>query len=140
VALIAGKQRLTLMRLERPRAAVTALTCRSHMLQCCVSLARQKTPPPQHGLKMGRLVDDLLFLARSEARSIMIERTDVVLQEIIGDVLIDGQNLRRRKDVRLRPTQPEAPVVVFGDPDRIRQALLIALDNAIRLAPSRAND
>jgi len=89
---------------------------------------------------MGRLVDDLLFLARSEARSIMIERTDVVLQEIIGDVLIDGQNLRRRKDVRLRPTQPEAPVVVFGDPDRIRQAFLIALDNAIRLAPSRAND
>jgi hypothetical protein len=37
--------------------------------------------------------------------------------------------------VRIRPSQPEEPVVVLGDPDRLRQAILIALDNAIRLAP-----
>jgi signal transduction histidine kinase len=85
--------------------------------------------------QLGRLVDDLLFLARSEAGSIMVRSTDVILQDVVGDVLIDGQNLPRRDGVRIRPSQPEKPVLVRGDPDRLRQAILIALDNAIRLAP-----
>jgi two-component system, OmpR family, sensor kinase len=85
--------------------------------------------------QIGRLVEDLLFLARSESGSVMVNRSDVVLQEIIGDVLLDGQNLTRRAGVSIRPSQPEEPVVVLGDPDRLRQALLITLDNAMRLAP-----
>lgn len=85
--------------------------------------------------QLSRLVDDLLFLARSESGSIMVRAIDVVLQDVIGDVLIDGQNLPKREGVRIRPRQPERPVMVWGDPDRLRQAILIALDNAVRLAP-----
>ena len=86
--------------------------------------------------QMGRLIDDLLFLARSESGSIMVNRTRVVLQDIVGDVLLDGQNMAMRPGVRIRPSQPSEPVEVRGDPDRLRQAVLIALDNAIRLAPA----
>jgi two-component system, OmpR family, sensor kinase len=85
--------------------------------------------------QLGRLVDDLLFLARSEAGSIMVRREEIVFQDVIGDVLIDGQHLPKRSGVRIRPSQPEEPVVVLGDPERLRQAIFIALDNAIRLAP-----
>ena len=86
--------------------------------------------------QIGRLIDDLLFLARSESGSIMVNRTRVVLQDIVGDVLLDGQNMAMRPGVRIRPSQPSEPVEVRGDPDRLRQAVLIALDNAIRLAPA----
>lgn len=86
--------------------------------------------------QLARLVDDLLFLARSEAGSILVRRNEVILQDVIGDVLIDGQNLPKRDGVRIKPSQPEEPVMVLGDPDRLRQAILIALDNAIRLAPA----
>ncbi|TJZ89867.1 HAMP domain-containing protein [Paracoccus gahaiensis] len=85
--------------------------------------------------QIGRLIDDLLFLARSESGSIMVNRTRVVLQDIVGDVLLDGRTMTMKPGVRIHPSQPEDPVEVQGDPDRLRQAVLIALDNALRLAP-----
>lgn len=86
-------------------------------------------------VQIGRLVDDLLFLARSEAGTIGIERGPVVLQEVIADVLLDGQGLSRREGVRILPHQSAEPIRVRGDGDRLRQAVLIALDNAIKHAP-----
>ncbi len=85
--------------------------------------------------QIGRLVDDLLFLARSETGSIMVRKNDVVLQEVIADILLDGRGLLGRKDVTILPHQPSEPLIVRGDGDRLRQAVLIALDNAIKLAP-----
>ena len=85
---------------------------------------------------MGRLIDDLLFLARSESWSIMVNLSRIVLQDIVGDVLLDGQNMAMRPSVRICPSQPSEPVEMRGDPDRLGQEVLIALDNAIRLAPA----
>ncbi|MFZ3583775.1 ATP-binding protein [Loktanella sp. DJP18] len=86
--------------------------------------------------QMGRLVEDLLFLARSEAGSITIERTHVILQDVLADVLEDSAGFERAQSVTLTFEQPDEPVVVMGDHDRLRQAVLIPLDNAIRLAPA----
>lgn len=86
--------------------------------------------------QMARLVDDLLFLARSESGSIGVEFDDVVLQEVIADVLIDGEGLSHREDIRIAPNQPAKPVIVRGDGERLRQAVMIALDNAIKIAPA----
>lgn len=86
--------------------------------------------------QIGRLVDDLLFLARSDEGTIGVALGPVVLQDVLGDVLLDSQGLPRRSEVAIRPYQPEAPIVVLGDPDRLRQVLTIALDNALKLAPS----
>jgi two-component system, OmpR family, sensor kinase len=65
----------------------------------------------------------------------MVQRNNVVLQDVIGDVLIDGHGLLRRDGVRILPSQPEEPLIVRGDGDRLRQAIIIALDNAVKLAP-----
>lgn len=85
--------------------------------------------------QMGRLVEDLLFLARSEAGVITVERKPVDLHEVFADVLLDSQSLSRRAGVTISPRQTSAPAVIEGDADRLRQAILIPLDNAIRLAP-----
>lgn len=97
-----------------------------HALEGCVRKADH----------IGRLVDDLLFLARSEAGSIMVAKNEIVLQNVVGSVLLDGKGLRRRADVRIRPDQPAEPLVVIGDGDRLHQAMLIVLDNAVRFAPA----
>jgi signal transduction histidine kinase len=86
--------------------------------------------------QMGRLVEDLLFLARSEAGSIEVSLGTVVLQDIIADVLLDSQALSRRAGVTISPRQPAEPVRVLADADRLRQAVLIALDNAVKFAPA----
>ncbi|WP_095588471.1 ATP-binding protein [Actibacterium ureilyticum] len=84
---------------------------------------------------LGRLVEDLLFLARSEAGVIPIERGPVVLQDVLADALLDSRELASRKQIFLLPRQPAEPLIVEGDGDRLRQALLIPLDNAVEAAP-----
>jgi two-component system, OmpR family, sensor kinase len=86
--------------------------------------------------QVGRIVDDLLFLARSESGSILVRREAVDLQEVLGDVLLDGADMGSKSGVRILPRQPTEPVIVRGDADRLRQAILIALDNAMKLAPA----
>lgn len=85
--------------------------------------------------QMGRLVEDMLFLARSEAGAIKVEMRPTVLQETIADALIDSQTFMRGEGVLITPRQPVEPVIVRGDGERLRQALVIVLDNALKFAP-----
>jgi two-component system OmpR family sensor kinase len=85
--------------------------------------------------QMSRLVDDMLFVARTEAGAIPIKREEIDLQDVVADVLLDSRDLSRRKGISILPRQPVTPVPVLGDADRLRQAMLIPLDNAVRLAP-----
>ncbi|MGI3212333.1 ATP-binding protein [Roseovarius tibetensis] len=84
---------------------------------------------------MGRLVDDLLFLARSEAGSIMVARDEIVLQDVVDSVVLDSKGLSRRADITIKPSRPSGPLIVIGDSDRLHQAVLIVLDNAVKFAP-----
>lgn len=86
--------------------------------------------------QMSRLVDDMLFVARSEAGAIPVERVPTVMQDVLADVLLDIRELSRRKDIAILPWQPAEPVRVLGDADRLRQAVMIPLDNAVRIAPA----
>lgn len=88
--------------------------------------------------QIGRLVEDLLLLSRSENGSIGIETAEVKLQDVIADVLMDSQQLSRRSRITIAARQPEEPVFVNGDAQRLRQAVLIGLDNAIKYAPERS--
>ncbi|MFQ6550230.1 histidine kinase dimerization/phospho-acceptor domain-containing protein [Aestuariibius sp. 2305UL40-4] len=88
---------------------------------------------------MSRLVDDLLFLARSESGTIPIQRGPVVMQEVLDDTILDSRTLALPKRVSVLPRHPADPVVIHGDADRLRQAILIVLDNAIHAAPPGSN-
>jgi len=86
--------------------------------------------------QMSRLVDDMLFVARSEAGELPVERSPVALQDILADVLLDSRELSRRKDIAILPRQSTEPIDVMADAGRLRQAILIVLDNAVRVAPA----
>ena len=81
---------------------------------------------------MGRLVDDLLFLARSEADDMRYEMARLDPAAVVAEA-IDGVSAlveRRAIDVRFADGAAARPIV--GDAKRLKQALMIVLDNAVK--------
>ena len=89
----------------------------------------------QKTAQVGMLVDDLLFLARSEAGSLRFDFRSVTMQDLVAEVLLDGQTLSRSKRIAIHAEQHCEPIVVHGDPHRIKQALLTMIDNAVKYSP-----
>ena len=85
--------------------------------------------------QLARLVDDLLFIARSEAGTVRITPEPVRLQDILAEVTRDASMLRAGDGIRIALDQPPGPVTVHADPVRIHQAVMIVLDNAVQHSP-----
>lgn len=83
---------------------------------------------------MTAMVEDLLLLARSDSGAVALERVPVDL----GDVAADGASALGKpashRGVRVE-VDPQ-PAVVVGDPARLRQLVMILVDNAIRHSPT----
>ena len=86
----------------------------------------------QKAEEMGRLIDDLLFLVRSEADMVTFEKQRVDLQSIVAEAVHDGTVLARGKGITVVEKLPGRPVWANADPQRLRQAVLIAIDNSIK--------
>jgi two-component system, OmpR family, sensor kinase len=86
---------------------------------------------------MGRLVDDLLFLARSESDTIRFELRRVVLQDPVAEAVREGEMLAREKSIAIKVEYPPEPVWIEADAQRLKQAFMILLDNAIKYSPSK---
>lgn len=83
---------------------------------------------------MTAMVEDLLLLARSDSGAVALEHIPVDL----GDVAADGASAMAKpashRGVRVE-VDPQ-PAVVVGDPARLRQLVMILVDNAIRHSPT----
>ncbi len=86
--------------------------------------------------EMTRLVNDLLFLARSdEGGPALFRHEDVELGAILEAEETAHQPRAASAGLTLQ-LQIDAPVTVLGDPDRLRQVLRILLDNAVAYTPA----
>ncbi len=83
-------------------------------------------------VRMRRLVEDLLLLAKADDTGLQMERTDVDL-----DDLVETEVQRLRKSTRdLTVVSDVSPVRVVGDPLRLSQLVRNLVDNAARAAHS----
>lgn len=82
--------------------------------------------------QMGRLVEDLLFLARAEVGAIRFEMQPIALQDVLNVALTEARVLAVSHEVLLHATLPPDPCRIEGDVERLIQAFLIVLDNAIK--------
>ncbi|WP_419956242.1 ATP-binding protein [Neobacillus niacini] len=86
-------------------------------------------------LRMGRLVNELLDLARMEAGHIQLTLDEVNLYSFMNRIVHKFQGLARENDIYLSADlENDLPNVLF-DPDRIEQVLTNLIDNAIRHTP-----
>ena len=84
---------------------------------------------------MGRLVDDLLLLARSDAGHVEIERQPVDICGVVAAAVGDTAVLADRADIEVALRLPELPPTLIGDAVRLQQAVTIGLDNAVKYSP-----
>jgi signal transduction histidine kinase len=82
--------------------------------------------------RLSQLVADLLALARADA-GIALQRRRVELDRVLLEAVGDARHLARGQRLEIDALEP---VVVSGDPDRLRQLLLALLDNAVKYTPA----
>ncbi len=88
---------------------------------------------------MTRLVSNLLLLARDERDERALDWRVVNIREIAREVSIRIEPLATAQNVRLvfaEDGRSDAPALVWGDRDRLRELALILLENAVRYTPS----
>jgi two-component system sensor histidine kinase ResE len=86
-------------------------------------------------LRMGRLVNELLDLARMEAGHLQLNIEDVNLSSFINRIIHKFQGLAKDNEIQLYADIETGINSVVFDPDRIEQVLTNLIDNAIRHTP-----
>jgi signal transduction histidine kinase len=81
--------------------------------------------------RMSKLVTDLLTLARVDNSQVVLDVDPVDMAELATQVNQDIEQLAKQKNVAARVHAGE-PTLVIGDELRLRQLLLILLDNAVK--------
>lgn len=79
-----------------------------------------------------RLVNDLMELARLQNTDFPITKSPLTLQEVVNEALRAAQRLADSKGINLQREMASEPIGFSGDYARLRQMLLIVLDNAVK--------
>jgi len=82
--------------------------------------------------RLTRLVADLLALARADA-GVTLQRQQVDLDAVVLDTFRTARQLSSGQELALEPFEP---VQVVGDEDRLKQLVLILVDNALKYTPA----
>jgi signal transduction histidine kinase len=109
-----------------------------------VALARKDREPGElrealdvvrgEGRRLGRLVDDLMLLARADAGELPVRPEQLFLEELLQDSTRAARGLAAARGITLiAPPTEEAPFV--GDAHLLRRLVMILLDNAIKYTP-----
>lgn len=88
----------------------------------------------QEAAQLSRLVDDMLFIARTESRVLRLEMEPVDLIRLAHDVSASIMRTRQPFRVSVEPPSDRDVLIVLADYGRIQQMLGILLDNAVRHA------
>ncbi|GFR36851.1 hypothetical protein PRECH8_01470 [Insulibacter thermoxylanivorax] len=90
----------------------------------------------EESLRMGRLVQDLLDLAKMQSGHFELFYTTVNINDLLQRVERKYLPITKNRGIELSLTLPEEPLIMSrGDDDRLEQVLTNLLDNAIRHTP-----
>jgi OmpR-family two-component system manganese-sensing sensor histidine kinase len=91
--------------------------------------------------RLGRLVDDLLFLARQDSSLVQPQHGEVALDELLWEVIEEQQTLADEKQIQIyfnltQPTQEEG-LVLQGDRDQLTRLFTNLVGNAVQYTPAQ---
>ena len=121
--------------LRAPLTAIQGNLDLLHRRRAAMSSAEQQEALDEAGReadRLARLVADLLALARADA-GVSLRRERVELDRDVLEALRESRQLVRGQTLALGMF---TPVIVLGDEDRLKQLLLIVLDNALKYTPA----
>jgi signal transduction histidine kinase len=80
------------------------------------------------------LIEDMLTLSQVEGGGFHLAREPLDLRQPLGRALEEVQTLLPVRELELRTTISDTPVVVLGDGDRLERAFSQLLDNAVKFS------
>jgi hypothetical protein len=81
------------------------------------------------------MIDDLLEVTRGQGGKLTIELQRTSIAEAVGDAVETLQGAAAAKEIKLSARIADELPLVCADPTRVRQILIILLDNAIKFTP-----
>jgi len=90
-------------------------------------------------IRMGKLVNELLDLARMEAKHVDLLKEEVEISSFLQKVSRKFNGLAKEKGLSLVVHPLAMPEVFYMDPDRMEQVLTNIIDNCIRHTPSKGS-
>ncbi len=85
--------------------------------------------------ELSHLLDDLIAFARTDAESQQHLPAEVNLEEVVTAAAGEGQVLAEPREVTVTTEFDDNGAIIDADFRRLRQALMIGLDNAVKHAP-----
>ncbi len=79
---------------------------------------------------MTKLIENLLLLSRLDAHKLPIEIQPVLLPELLDELIRQNDRVLSTKEITV--SSSGEPLIVLADPVRLKQILLILIDNAAR--------
>ncbi|RUO39476.1 two-component sensor histidine kinase [Pseudidiomarina aestuarii] len=89
----------------------------------------------EQSVALSRLVDDLLFIARADSNSLRLNRQPVDVVRLLHSVVEDTRALSEHHQIQIECAEDSVASAVI-DAERIRQLLVILIENAIRYSPA----
>ncbi|MEL6902149.1 MAG: HAMP domain-containing sensor histidine kinase [Cyanobacteria bacterium J06606_4] len=86
--------------------------------------------------RLGRLVDDLLFLARQESGLVSMRQEPVNITALLKDVIEEQQAIAQEKSLTLSYSPSPAASILQGDPDQLTRLFTNLIANAIQYTPT----
>lgn len=82
-------------------------------------------------LRLSRIIDDLLLVAKSQIGQVPMERQEINLQQLIEEFADEAEMFTTHADISFELIKSE-PVFIQGDALRLRRVLLNLVDNAVK--------
>jgi len=89
-------------------------------------------------LRTNSLIEDLLTLARADSQEQLIEKYPVDIGALARDVVEAVAPMAEEQDKKITASTPAAPCQIIGDRGRLRQLILILVDNSFRYSSAGA--
>ena len=89
-------------------------------------------------LFLQRLVTDLLDLSKLQNPDFIISKEKISLCDVIDDATRSASHLVKNKDIKIKLHKDNEISIIEGDYGRLRQMLMIILDNAIKFSPENS--
>jgi two-component system, OmpR family, manganese sensing sensor histidine kinase len=91
--------------------------------------------------RLGRLVEDLLFLARQDSGAIVLNRSSVNLANLLAEIVEEQQAIAASKSIQLALSVPEilAKETLVLDRDQIRRVFVNLIANALQYTPANGS-